>query len=134
MDYRNKILAIEHDYESSWSLIARRAHEGEIISAEDVWDKIIAFDKPKGITAYNCVSGDVALGILPFYDFLYSAISMDIYNENDFVNFYGFSSEYFLDLCVADKIIPVFHADSKLYSDFIINEEMGSSLLLTHGR
>jgi len=122
MDNRKKILAIEHDYESFWSLIVRRVREGEIISAENVWDKLIAFDKPKGITAYNCGSGNVALGILPFYDFIYSPISMDIYDENDFVKVYGFNTAYFLDLCVAGKIIPVFHADSTLYSDFIINE------------
>jgi len=66
--------------------------------------------------------GDVVLGVLPFYDFLYVPIAFEMKRENDFKRLYGIDTRYFLDLVEAGKIIPVFPAISNLYSEFIARQ------------
>lgn len=125
MDIRRAWNDRDAEFEAGWQRISGRVKNGDKVEVEKAWSAVIPFQRPRGSTAYLPGRGDIVLGVLPFYDFLYIPIAFEITKENDFRRLYGIDTRYFLDLVEAGKIIPVFPAISNLYSEFIARQIWG---------
>lgn len=122
MDIRRAWTGRETELKASYEAILSRAEEGEKVSVDEAWAATIPFERPRKSTGYLPGRGDIVLGVLPFYDFLYVPISYQIIDEDDFRRGYGIDTSYFLDLTEAGKLVPVFPATSDLYPDFVRNK------------
>lgn len=122
MDIRKKWIDREKELLAIYERVAFAVRENYKIPIETAWNAAIPFSRPIGITGYLAGRGDTVLGVLPFYDFLYVPINFTIKNNNEFRQFYGIDTQYFCELIESHKIIPVFHAGSELYSDFIVKQ------------
>ncbi len=78
MDFRRAWAVKDAESQAVWQTVVSEAEKGGRLETARAWSAAIPFEQPSGSTGYLPGRGDVILGVLPFYDFLYFPISMYI--------------------------------------------------------